>query len=96
MLGVRSVPRSIFHKLLQAPLLARPNVLLVVLYSTDLLQLVPLLLSEFKFVQGLPKQALLGNLERLARVMREARLAHNHVLRCCCGYVRPLIIAVSV
>ena len=96
MLGVWSVPRSIFHKLLQATLLAGPNVLLVVLNSTYLLQFVPLLLSEFKFVQGLPKQALLGNLERLARVMREARLAHNHVLRCCCGLVRPLIIAVSV
>ena len=96
MLGVWSVPRSIFHKLLQATLLAGPNVLLVVLNSTYLLQFVPLLLSEFKFVQGLPKQAFLGNLERLTRVISEPRLALHHVLRCCCGDVPPLVNTVSV
>ena len=70
--------------------------LIVVLNSTYLLQFVPLLLSEFKFVQGLPKQAVLRNLERLAWVISEPRLALHHVLRSCCSDVRPLVNAVSV
>ena len=70
--------------------------LIVILNSTYLLQFVPLLLSEFKFVQGLPKQAILRNPERLAWVISEPRLALHHVLRGCCSDVRPLVNAVSV
>jgi hypothetical protein len=74
-LAVGSVTSGVFNVLLQASLLAHMDVLLVVLDATDCFELILVVLSKFKLVQGLAEHTLSGNFKGLAWV-RKACFAH--------------------
>jgi len=84
------VATSILDVLFEALLLLPMNVLLVVFYTTDRFEFAPILLAKFKLIESLPKHALLRDFERLARVVREARLSHG-VRRCRCFVEHQLL-----
>ena len=83
----------VLNVLFESFLLLVVDVLLVVFNTTDLLQLGLVLHAKLKLVQGLAEHAVLGYLERLAWVVREARLGHR--VGCCGCAIVEMIIAVA-
>lgn len=75
-LGLETLPAGIADVLLQAALLVGVNVLPVVLDTTDLLELVLVLLAQFKLVERLAKHTVRCHLHRLVRVVERVGLVH--------------------
>ena len=69
------MPSSIPNELLEAALLVTMDVLFVILDSVALHQFFLICDAEFKLVKCLSKDTLLRDLERLAWILREPRLA---------------------
>ena len=92
-LGLWILTRRVLDVLFETLLLLIVDVLLVVFYTTDLLQLRLVLHTKLELVQGLAEHAVLGYLERLARVVREARLGHR--VRCCGRAIVEMVIAIA-